>query len=513
MKSIAIIGGGFSGESMAANLISRARKAKMPLRIHLFDPQRIAGGAVFSTSLPDIYRLNHESGNMGVVNPYDTAADKDDFFNWLQQNLETQVGHGGSATITQRYAQFDLTNKGAYLPRSLYGLYLERRFQEMLALSKTGEAELMHICSTVTSVERGTKGWIVSSDDGTASYDAVVLSTGYYYGRDTHGYRLLKSQFPDTYLHNKNILQSSDIAILGTSLSAIEAALALAEKGHRHVVLYSRGGRLPKVRAHFERREPPFSVEKLQAMCDEDGYIPEQELREALHKLFDDAYAGTSDGLYQAEGINWETVLQNREPVAQLQEDIARAKSGRELRWRSALISLYTLQIPMWDRLSVADKKQLLGKYSPLFLTYLAPMPLPQAELLQKYLAKGVIEVRAGMRDFSQDGAQFVVQCTDGTVERYPYLIDARGPSKDVTPTPLLRHLLQEGILAPHPLAGIAIESSTYQARSPQGTAHPGLYAIGPMIYGARPLQTSTIFFTEFARTAAAHLFASGILQ
>jgi len=111
-KTIAIIGGGFSGTAVAANLI---RGADAPVRVVLIERRPPVGrGVAYGTAHPDDL-LNVAAGRMGLW-----ADDPEHFVRWLR-------AHHGEPGIP------DNVDPAAFLRRSLYGAYVSAEFAAVRA--------------------------------------------------------------------------------------------------------------------------------------------------------------------------------------------------------------------------------------------------------------------------------------------------------------------------------------------------------------------------------------------
>jgi uncharacterized NAD(P)/FAD-binding protein YdhS len=493
-----------------AHLLHYAKTHRKPIDIVLFEPNESVGGPVFRETLPDTYLLNHEADNMGAINPYTAEAQTDDFYAWLQQNKHRPLtGARFTGTIADRYKDFDLDDPKIHLPRSLYGVYLEQRYHDMFDVADGTEIGIVHCRAAVDSLDQQGNGWLVVWSRGRASFDTVVICTGLSYPDGESG--MLLAQHPEAFLGGK-LERTKSVAVLGSSLSAVEAVISLANEGHTNITLYSRSRRLPKVRGRTAAYKSFLTMEKLRADCGIDGLISFKQMIFLLKAEFDRAYKGRK-GLYQAQGINWTEILDNSNPLAQLGADIDAAVSGQEIRWRSVLFSFLDLEIALWDRMSLEDKQYVLDHFSSLLLSYLAPMSLQQARLLQRYFEKGTIRL-CGIESYerSRNNCWNITQ-KDGATRRYDYLLDARGPLKDVCGVSLVHYLVDGGLLVCHPLAGVDVDPETFRALAPDGKPHHSLYIVGAPVFGVRPLQTSTLFYAGFCQAAARHIIRSSLAR
>lgn len=157
MKTIAIIGAGYSGLSLAMNI---ARLTTTPLNIILFDQSNQFGeGPAYRTRCLS-HLLNVPAGKMSAFPDL-----PDDFVNWCQQQPDL------SAFVREGVSVHD-----EFMPRAWYSRYLKHRFdvaqdESLIQFECIGEA--------VTAVHPQQQGWQLNSADG-SSWEAndVVLAIG-----------------------------------------------------------------------------------------------------------------------------------------------------------------------------------------------------------------------------------------------------------------------------------------------------------------------------------------------
>jgi len=118
---ITLIGGGFSGTMTAVNLIL---KAKRTLTINLIEKSAaLAKGVAYGTEDP-FHILNVHAKNMGAY-----AEEKEHFYLWLQQNEPLW------RSLDPDFRELELSPE-AFMPRMIYGKYLELVWKEALELAK-----------------------------------------------------------------------------------------------------------------------------------------------------------------------------------------------------------------------------------------------------------------------------------------------------------------------------------------------------------------------------------------
>jgi uncharacterized NAD(P)/FAD-binding protein YdhS len=130
---IAILGAGFSGAIVASHLF---RKASRPLRMVLIDRLgRFGQGLAYGTADPN-HLLNVSAGAMSAW-----AEDPSHLLRWLDLNREA-LAHHLSASI----------DAGFFLPRHIYGLYLQSILEEAETLA-TGQTTLQRVKAELVDLE------------------------------------------------------------------------------------------------------------------------------------------------------------------------------------------------------------------------------------------------------------------------------------------------------------------------------------------------------------------------
>ncbi len=147
MRTVAIIGGGFSGVAIAANL---ARFGAGVCRAVIVEESDRPGlGVAYGTTRSE-HLLNVVAGRMSAF-----RDDADHLLRWLNGN-----GHAYGATD--------------FIPRPLYGVYLRSLLDDAVRM---GIATVRR--GRCTRIERGPHDWCSTLEDGTRqNADAVVLAIG-----------------------------------------------------------------------------------------------------------------------------------------------------------------------------------------------------------------------------------------------------------------------------------------------------------------------------------------------
>jgi len=280
MKTIVIIGAGFSGAITAVNLLRQSRGQS--LRVLLVNRSgRMARGIAYGTASAE-HVLNVPAGNMSAL-----ADDPDDFLRYC------------------RWADPQAL-PSSFVSRKLYGCYLEALLdaaehgaQSGASLERiTGEAERI-------DVDPDGRGATVRLDTGRiVPADQVVLAFGHFRPHDPS---VSTPEFYDSARYVRDpwspgaleaIRADEPVLLLGSGLTAVDVALSLQARGARTAPLYavSRRGLLPQAHREVRGTLAPESAQRMVAAMGDSaaGYL--RAVRQAVRS-------------HEAEGGDWRNVI------------------------------------------------------------------------------------------------------------------------------------------------------------------------------------------------------------
>ncbi len=214
---VAIIGGGFSGCAVAAQL---ARHAPDGFSVRIFEPGELGRGAAYGTRHSE-HLLNTRAAAMSLF-----PDDPDHFVRWLGSRADS----------------------AAFVSRRLYGDYVAE-----IAARALERPHFRLVNGRVTSVRRSDRGFIVESAVGTRIESrAVVLATGNALPADRFlppGVTQHSGYVADPWRHDYRSI-GGHVLLIGSGLTALDVLVALRASGHRGTVhVVSRHGRYPAVHA------------------------------------------------------------------------------------------------------------------------------------------------------------------------------------------------------------------------------------------------------------------------
>lgn len=203
---VAIIGYGFSGGLVLAQLIAKARH---PLCIRIFDDSPHAmRGLAYATRQP-CHVLNVRAGNMGAWAEYPQH-----FYAWLQRYYP-------------HYGADD------FVPRLIYGEYLEHIQAQALALAQQKNIVVQQVAQHITDLAQ-------------VKARAVVLACGNRFDAPSPDAPSRMPWFEDF----QNLKAATRVVIIGSGLTAMDSILSLYAAGFAgEIICLSRHGWVPQPHA------------------------------------------------------------------------------------------------------------------------------------------------------------------------------------------------------------------------------------------------------------------------
>jgi uncharacterized NAD(P)/FAD-binding protein YdhS len=232
--TIAVVGGGFTGATIAARLL---RGPDVSLAVVLIERGPSLGRGVAYTTQCAGHLLNVPAENMSAF-----ADDPVHFLRWAQHHYDLAV------------SPFD------FIPRRVYGEYVESVLREEIRLHP-GQLEWKHdeACS-ITRV--GETAEIVLRSGRTIGADKVVLAVGNFPpsdpglpGKDPHCLRYI----PDVWAADtlERLAHARNVLLVGAGLTSVDVAVALRAHGFKGTIhILSRHGLLPKAHKTATARTP-----------------------------------------------------------------------------------------------------------------------------------------------------------------------------------------------------------------------------------------------------------------
>ena len=452
-RRVAIIGGGAAAVALLSELVERA-SAPLHLDWYTGGAAQPGRGLAYGTTSAR-HLLNVRAATMGMFSRKPRG-----FLDFAQRADPNAAGTD-------------------FLPRRLYGDYLEEEAARALAQSRQRRVDVRVVPFAVDALVPETDGVTVIQGERASRADAAVLAIGALPVRPLAGvddalvadgrYVLAPWEF---------LAQAPaddaprEVALVGLGLTAVDMLLELAVRWpNAHFTAVSRHGHLPA--AHL-----PLSTEP-----DDDG----RALVEAMHEI--------------PELRRWLRLL--REAIASTDD------------WRVVIDSLRPYTPNLWGALPMAERARFLRHARWAWERARHRMaPQVQQELLAlerdgrlRRVSGRVVGARAhGQRvllEIRQPGASTALPA-DLAIQTIGLDTDLRA-----TAHPLMRQLVTNGHVTPDPL-GLGCQATTEGQLCRDGTPWPRLFATGSLLRGARWESTAMPEIRLQARQLAGRLLEPG---
>lgn len=431
-RSVVIVGAGFCGATLATQLLRARSTGATHITLVEQRAQFARGEAYAEHEFP--YLLNVPASRM--------SADGGD----PQQFLEFARHHTGT--------QAAFVNGGDFLPRSLYGDYL----QSLLSNAERAAAPQVTLSRVNGQVQRLVplpQGDLrIELASGTHLFaDDVVLATGNPPPTALPGTEFLRDHAG--YIDSPWTLPHSgawrNVLIVGTGLSMADVFMRLhSQPSPPRMHALSRRGLLPAAQSDFPATALRGASEQVLACTDS-----LRALTRTVRKLIT-----TGDHL------------------------------GGD--WRRVANLLRTLTPTIWDSLPPAERQRFVRHVQPYWDAHRHRLPPQVAEQIAHAQRKGRLTVHAGrIQSLQPVGKQLKVSWhrrgyrDDGPKElTVDAVINATGPSHCLSTTrnPLLRSLYDSGLIAAD-CAALGIKTgANYQVVGADGRTNNNIFYLGPML-------------------------------
>ncbi len=460
MRTIAIIGAGFSGTATAVHLL---RHARTPLRIVLIDDQpEMAAGLAYSPGHQDCL-LNVPASQMSL-----------------------DASRPGELV---EFAARQGVRVGAqdFLSRALYGRYLCASLQDATELSGTGCTRIWGRVERLAQFHDRARSWRIDLDDGHLILaDEVVLAIGN--PRPARPAALQAIRGTRWYVHDPWGAWPQDgidraprrVLLLGTGLTMADVTLRLALRGPEppEILALSRRGRLPQQQTAFDR-----------ATLLSDAVATIRGAGGSLRKLVRVVHA------------------------------LSRQVGGAGGDWREVINAVRKIAPELWTGLGIEDQRRFLRHVRPIWDVHRHRLPPTAAQELQRLQAAGRLTVRAGAIESVNitSGGIEVLWRPRGTQRRESCIVgrifNCTGP--DYSPARsdnvLVQSLLRSGLITPDPLELGIRATADGEVIAADGRVVKGLYYVGPWLRARDWEATAVPELREHARRLAERLAGAAL--
>ena len=517
MQRIAIVGAGPTGIYTLAALIEH----KTPMAISVYE-----AGAQAGVGMPFEEDKNHQLmlANIASIEiPPLTCS----YLDWLLEQ---------PATFLQRYAVDKASmHERQFLPRVLLGHYFRDQFLALVTIgqSRGHQIAIYEGCEVTDITAGGGIGLWTKKQPDKICYDRLVIATGHVWPSPIDN---KPKYFPSPWsgLIGTHI-PASTVGIMGTSLSGIDAAMAVAvQHGQFHeqpghvdntlrfecnsastnlkISLMSRSGLLPEADFYCPIPHEPLTIVTTETIARQIEAGPENLLDRVFTliaqelALCDPEWSTAID----LPGLNADTFAEayfsdraKRNPFNwarhNLEEVVRNKQSKHTVPWRYALLRLHSTVQEIVPHLNERDQERFNQGLKRIFIDNYAAVPPESIRRLLALRNAGVIEVRALGEDYHMNigSKETVITTTDNTLH-FEIFIDARGQKPlDLTDLPfprLRKQLLASGDELPQ-------LKDDYTLVSPAVAKHRITLAALPFLMRDKPFVQGITVCAEIGKT------------
>ena len=424
-KTVVIVGGGFSGAIFGLKLHRRCPD----WRIVIAEPRKKLGRGIAYGACGPEHLLNVPVSRMEIgLTP--------SFADWLQARR---------AALAEALVESELNLAAAFVPRRLFGDYVEERVAE--ALDSKSLSGLSSVRGEVVRLLTDHRG-VLLTDGRQIKADIVVLAMGNLPPRPPGG--------PDGWLYDSgffipdpwaldalaDIDPDEPLLLIGSGLTTVDIALRLAKRGHRGSLLaVSRRGLVPRTHA-AGGAWPEVLHDKIPASARQLTKIMRREV-----------------ALAASQGIAWQRVFDAARPM-----------------------------VPsIWNGWSTFSRRQFVRHLRPRWDVHRHRMAPRVSEAFAAMQSNGSLEIVSGRIAGYKAVHRHVevsLRVRGGAIREFAagHIINCTGPGGDFgrTAIPLIAELRERKLAVADDL-GVGIETRDCAVMDSYGEASSWLFALGPL--------------------------------
>jgi uncharacterized NAD(P)/FAD-binding protein YdhS len=469
-RSVTIVGGGYSGASMAIQL---ARRSASPLAITVVEPRPHVGyGLAYSSDDLD-HRLNGAAGTH-LVDP----MDPEEFTRWcaheaIERNDPEAVAPCGTLFVRRRD----------------FGRFVARAFQDVCR-DPTGRARLRHVQDQAVDVIATPQSVVVTTRGGARlSSDLLVVATGNSPSRFPAAVATELATHPGIIGEPADleriraIDKAARVLLVGTGLTALDVMTTLVRGGHEGAIT-SVSPRGLRPRPHRGTSDTPAGAAGSSMLQHIDGPVAPF-----------------------IRGVP--SPITGRMLVKALRQRIGEA-SGQGESWYGPFDEFRDPLWQVWSQLDVREKKRLLRHVRRWYDVHRFRAPPQNEAIVREAEQRKRITFRAARVRSIAPGSTHATLRVDllDSIERatrtetFDAIVNCAGldNASGVTSNPLLASLARQGLLQPDPTGiGFAVDRQC-RPLGTTGTRCERLRVIGPPTAGVFGDPLGTIFIAAQIR-------------
>jgi len=463
--SIAVVGGGSAAVAFVDSFVDCVVSQQLKdIQLTLFEKKdTIGSGYAYQEDL-DCLRLNAPPEIMSV-----SAKNRTHFVEWLNDKEEYR----------------EMRKESEFIPRRVYGNYLTDTLYKAIEEAKNYmQCEILFKQVTDLHKRDDDQYEVITAEGQSFLFDFVLLTVG---ATESDDHYQLMGQ--PGYVHRpypaqaflKNIGKTDTVGIMGSRLTAVDLAIALRHSGHEGpMIMMSKHGRIPSIAAKRELVElyqTKFcTIDNLTHFLEKYHYISLRHIVRLMRREF------------KAAGLDWREALLDRgerhDDVESVKQNIAAASDKNHVASNNILFGTLLPILGIWKHVPQEHKQLLDQKYMSDFLQMMTSVPLINANQIYDLLLSEQLHILGGLDAIEKRGQTFHITLRDGSELSCDHLINATGPSKDISKNDLIKNLLTKGYAVENSNGGIQVDYDSGAVIDQTGKKQETFHAVGYIAYG-----------------------------
>ncbi|MEU5687587.1 hypothetical protein DEJ48_24415 [Streptomyces venezuelae] len=422
---LAVVGGGAAAVALLDALSTRAADRPSPGTLRVFEPSpHLWRGRPYGPDL-DVVRVNVPPGISSIRH-----GDAGHYADWLGERAADHIDPLLGLPV---------------VPRALYGEYLTHTAEKAVAAMAEQGWSVEVVPARVTgAARRGTRLALRTADGREYAAAQVALCVGTGNPPDPYGFTGTPGYIADPYPLARtldHVPVESDVAVIGSGLTAVDVVVALAARGHRgRISLLSRTGVLPYVWQRPVAGRPPrhLTAERVTELHAARGTVTLADLTDLLR-----AELADRDGDFEALTAELRATT-TTDPARRLPQQLDAVDDPRVGR-RTLQSAAHAVGPYAWRLLPEADRAR-LRHHLRTATAVASPMVPVNASVLMRLLDTGQLTVAPGdiRRTLSTTPPDTVVNAVNPPPQAIP-----AGAGH------LVASLVDTGLGTPHPAGGL----------------------------------------------------------
>lgn len=383
----------------------------------------------------------------------------------------------------------------ASIPRNLFAQYLKQKFDESVTQLGSAGVRVELVRAEVQGIDRHPTGYTLRTNTReTFQADLLVLAVG-----GSHGIPY-ESLHPSEQCVSLDDLEEAlprmqdeaEVVVLGTSQSAIDAALLLSRTTRARVTLASRSGGLPLTKG----TPKAYTNQKLGSIR---SRLTLQEFMGLLDEELQLAESHPAGPHHIPRGASLLSSISSRSFNESLQE----ARVYR-IGWQAVMKNLTPQLQTLYENFTPEEKIQFAETCLPTLRRLRGAIPLKNAEKLFRLLDHQRVRVLSGVRDVRRNERTGGFALTFDTFSMESrFIVNATGLVYKVRSHPLLKDL---PFLRTNLLGGVKVDVRSMRVLDGMEKPDPTCYCLGTHTYGDFIITNSMETCARQARSAAASI-------